>query len=593
MPSITTWMRLEPGTRTGSISTGLQARIYDPLWLLARQWQVGEFQGEDNGSPAQACFQAESAQLTRFQAGAIAPDTMVKAAPYASEIPLETLVEHERVRPAAGSQTTTAERLRFAVDAGLYFLRLLDRQSTSQNYREAFIRKYALPPLTEAARSTLDGDSLSFLSVVTGRVPDGRQLYSSLAPAANGVITLPPDLKVAAGDSAEVKEAIQLWRQWYETFFSEPQVDDSCWLPERMEYAFSVAARLTDGEVALTASEYYEGHLDWHDFDLNGEVNLGAGNDNALTEIKQTLVPAPISYRGMPAQRFWEFEDARVDFGAVKAGPEELARMLLVEFALSYGNDWFVIPLELPVGSICRPRSLVVTNTFGERFLIRSSHDAGEPFSSWRMFQLSSPPQTGTAITMVDRNGPSNSGIGGGIFNSPKNLFLLPPALLKTLENEPVEEVLFLRDEMANMAWGVEKIIESPSERPLNRFEQQKYPAAPPAVPSGALHYLLATAVPDYWIPLLPVQSEAGLRLQRGKVLKVDGQLETVGAKGRVLNADRPLAIFEEEIPREGIRVTRSWQLARWHDGSTHLWIGRQKEIGRGEGSSGLRFDSV
>src|SRR5437762_13201178 len=52
--SITTWMRLEAGTRTGSISTGLQARIYDPLWLLARQWLVGEFQGEDKVSLAQA-----------------------------------------------------------------------------------------------------------------------------------------------------------------------------------------------------------------------------------------------------------------------------------------------------------------------------------------------------------------------------------------------------------------------------------------------------------------------------------------------------------------------------------------------------------
>src|SRR5262245_8219785 len=122
-------MRLEPGTRTGNISTGLQARIYDPLWLLARQWQVGEFQGEDNGSPAQACFQAESAQLTRFQAGAIPPETNIKAAPYAAEIPLEALVEHERIRPDATSQTMTGEKLRLAVDAGMYFLRLLDQQS--------------------------------------------------------------------------------------------------------------------------------------------------------------------------------------------------------------------------------------------------------------------------------------------------------------------------------------------------------------------------------------------------------------------------------------------------------------------------------
>jgi hypothetical protein len=146
---------------------------------------------------------------------------------------------------------------------------------------------------------------------------------------------------------------------------------------------------------------------------------------------------------------------------------------------------------------------------------------------------------------------------------------------------------------MANMAWGVEKTIESATERPLDRYEQQKFPSAPPALPADILSYQLATSVPDYWVPLLPVRTADGLRLQRGKVLKIDGQLETVGARGRVLDADQPLQIFEEEIPREGLRVTRSWQLARWHDGSTHLWIGRQKEIGRGEGSSGLRFDTI
>ena len=47
--------------------------------------------------------------------------------------------------------------------------------------------------------------------------------------------------------------------------------------------------------------------------------------------------------------------------------------MLLVEFAITYGNDWFVLPIDLDVGSLCRTRLLIVTNTFGERFLIRSS----------------------------------------------------------------------------------------------------------------------------------------------------------------------------------------------------------------------------
>lgn len=270
---------------------------------------------------------------------------------------------------------------------------------------------------------------------------------------------------------------------------------------------------------------------------------------------------------------------ARGDFGSVDAGPEDLARMLLIEFAVSYGNDWFVIPIDLEVGSLCRTHSLIVTNTFGERFLIRSSSEGGSQFAAWRMFQLSSMRQPGTISSVPD-----------------SNLFMLPPALMTTLESRPVEEVLFLRDEMANMAWGVERVIESTIEQPLNRFEEQRYEEPPqPDQSNEMLSYRLATEVPDNWVPLLPVQSSSGLRLKRGNVLKADGSQQLVGAKGHILNPEEAsgngLAIFEEEIPREGIRVTRTYQLARWQDGSTHLWIGRRKTVGRGEGSSGLKFD--
>ena len=51
MPSITSWVRLEPGARSDDESVGLEARIHDPLWLLGRQWQLGEFHGSDGGSP--------------------------------------------------------------------------------------------------------------------------------------------------------------------------------------------------------------------------------------------------------------------------------------------------------------------------------------------------------------------------------------------------------------------------------------------------------------------------------------------------------------------------------------------------------------
>ena len=35
----------------GDPRPGIEARVHDPLWLLGRQWQLGEFEGEDAGTP--------------------------------------------------------------------------------------------------------------------------------------------------------------------------------------------------------------------------------------------------------------------------------------------------------------------------------------------------------------------------------------------------------------------------------------------------------------------------------------------------------------------------------------------------------------
>ena len=571
MSSITTWMRLEPGCRNPDMSAGLQARIYDPLWLLARQWQLGEFQGEDNGSPAIANLEAESSLLTRFHMGAIARNTQLKAPLFDfTKTPLETIVEREQVRPAGAEKP---DGLRLAVEAGLYFLRLLEAQMGSHRYREEFVRRFVL---AEKNRGTLDDDSSSYLDLMAGRCLDGRQLYAEFNLVNNRKTTLPVDLQILDVDETKVQQAVVSWLSWYESLFSEPDVVGSCWLPERMEYGFTVTAPMSDAsEMSLTAQEYSAGNLDWYDFDVNGDINLGASGDKAISQIVETVIPSTVTFRGAPAQRFWEFEDAQVDFGSVNARPEDLARMLLVEFTLNYGNDWFVIPVDLPVGSLCRTRSLVVTNTFGERFVIPTSQQRGQPSSSWQMFRpslLRKPNERPFAF----------------------DLLFLPPALVKSLESRPVEEVLFLRDEMANMAWGVERVIENAIGSPLNRFEQPSNPPQPPSPTQEKTVYKLATETPDNWVPLMPVRSKDGLRLRRAKMLQLDRLAEPIGALGEILNPNKgALAIYEEEIPREGIRVTRHYQLARWQDGSTHLWIGRKKKIGRGEGSSGLKFDTL
>jgi hypothetical protein len=94
-------------------------------------------------------------------------------------------------------------------------------------------------------------------------------------------------------------------------------------------------------------------------------------------------------------------------------------------------------------------------------------------------------------------------------------------------------------------------------------------------------------------VPVLEPDTLA-MRLRRGAVLRHgEGGTTEIGPVGTILEPGRDLRLFEEEVPRAGAHVTRGFQHARWVDGSTHLWMARQKRPGRGEGWSGLRFDIV
>lgn len=566
MASITSWTRLEPRVRRTDPAVGLEARLHDPLWLLARQWQVGEFTAEDAGSPLQVRARIERSPITRYHSGEL-PTNGAQGEPYdAARLPLEVLVERE---PGGND-------LRLACEAGLHFLRLLERHDVA-TYRAAYAAEY---PITQGAAADVASETARLLRVAAGRVPDGIRLAADLR-AAQGALPAAPIIEPA--DEGNVVAAADEWLRWLDARFSTPaEGAASPWSSERMEYAFAVAAPTSDGERVLVATEYAHGHLDWHSFDQRPGGALGAAADAPTIEpIVRTAIPAPVSYRGMPVARWWEFEDGQVNFGAVDAGPTDLLRLLLLGFALDYGNDWFLMPVELPAGAIYRVTSLVVTDSFGERTLLRPYTQVQPAGSHWRMFNLA-----------AEANGAQ----------ADDDLLFVPSALPPGLHGEPLEEVVLLRDEVANLAWAVERRVQEAGGRPLDRFEQYQRaraaaPEPAPASENGELRYSLATTVPDHWIPLVPTRQDPDdpdIRLVRGRVL-LRGSNAPVSPPplGRLLEPGRPLRLFEEEVTRAGARITRAYQYVRWTDGSSHLWIGRQKGAGRGEGASGLRFDAV
>ena len=121
-----TWQRLEPHSRNEDISTGITATIYDPLWMLARQWQLGEFEGEDSGSPIFVKVENRQTGIS-----AVILNDNDEPFDYDASLPLETYVERTRLEVTGPGYCTDGETepqidLQMQVRLGLQFQREMD-----------------------------------------------------------------------------------------------------------------------------------------------------------------------------------------------------------------------------------------------------------------------------------------------------------------------------------------------------------------------------------------------------------------------------------------------------------------------------------
>jgi hypothetical protein len=559
MPSITSWSRLEPHARKRDLRHGLQAAVHDPLWLLARQWQVGEFAGEDAGSPVSARTEVERASITRI---ALGPDGA--AQDFSGDVPLDVAVERES--RSADNGLTWQDR----VDAGLTLLRVLESRGVPRDIRAALVKAAPLSLPVDSVLATFDDATRRFLRLTAGRVPDGVALLKEARAASSGAapLAIPRRWEIPHTISAAVATAVAQWLTLMDQTLAYAAGDESSWIPQRLEHDFRIAARAASAEVVLHAREFNGGPIDWHTFDLATGASLGATTPpGPETEI---AFPAPATFRGMPAARFWEFEDARIDLGNIDTEPEDLPRLLLIEFAVSYGNDWFVIPVDVPCGALARIHSFEVTDAFGIRTSLPHYAQTTQN-RTWLMWTL------GTATSPADAH----------------NTLFLPPVTARTLDSAAVEDVSFVRDEVANIAWAIEHITMSDAGTPVDRAASMH--VADAEQPAGSsLRYQLAVGPPGNWFPFVPQRGTSQeIRLTRG-AMALPSSIERQ-PDGVVLgDPARPTRwLYEEEVPRAGVRVIRRFRYSRWIDGSAHLWIGKRKIPSSGGGSSGLRFDRV
>lgn len=599
--------RLEARPRTHDFDRALQAEVRDALWMLAKQWQMGEFLGDDAGSPVSSKMYLEKTMLTKYRPALHAAEA------FDDNVPLEAKVEQRKI-PFQAGDVEIALDLRLLM--GRQWVKLLTKFVSDVTLREelkaAYIRNYAIyqpdPDDREDVYYASNQQSWRKHAALAGRSVDGKKLYDEIGEdEGKHVATVGAEVSLSPTDETMLIDLGKRFVKWFDDLYYQPEDEDGndAWLPSNLEYQFACSAPKDSAEKVLSAREYYHGHLDWYNFSIDQEKDsLGEVEAKPLPEgfdapVIRSFIPTPIQFDGMPNTRWWTFEEGKTNFGDIRPDTTDINKLLLIEFGLIYANDWYLLPVTLPAGAIANIRGMAVKNVFGENLWITATGKGRDDDPNrWTMYSM-------------DIAGPERK---------PADLSLMiVPSVPKIQEGKPVEEVQLVRDEVANMVWGIEKRIPLPSGesipgreaardtlRHLRRIISEMTPGEEVVEEAAAsLRYKIMSSVPENWIPFIATHEEGSnreTRLQRGSMPRIiegdpDDTIVKVKPRTSLLRegldqeTKQSYYINEEEVPRAGINLTQSYQRSRWYSGRVFTWFGVRKRTDRGEASSHLSFD--
>jgi hypothetical protein len=558
--------RVEPISRRGDPGRGLAAPVHDPLWGLGRQRQFGELAGEDTGSPVQVALRLRVDRMDGWRpTGAdhllpFDPDAQVLEAVVAGESATPpTPVPPDAVPDEAPPPPPADVRMR--VDAGRRLAAQLPRATTA-DLRTAFPVRVR------------PGDA-RILRRAAAAYPDGIAVADAVAALAGGTDTaLAAGLGTTQGRARKARAALEEHVAWCATTAG---TGPATWSPERLERRFELAS---GDRVVLAAPAHTRETVDVADLDLLPDASrllLEAGRPVPGGDPQPWVrrLPTRLTFPGMPNDRFWEFEDAVLALHRVDAATHDLARLALVEFSSTYGNDWFTFPLPVDHGTVVTVPELVVRDTFGHHELVGVASDA-----AWSMFEPSGGDRTQRLV--------------------------VPPVTVGRLAGPVVEEVRFVRDENANLVWGLEAVVTDSAgvtHDVVGEYTARHTPA-PDLRADADLLYQLMTDVPEHWIPFVPVRvpndrpgapdtEHRAVALAQALLPRATswGVPLPPAPRSSVLRELGDVLLPEEEVGPAGVTVRRRWFLARSADGRRHVWAARSVTTGRGEGNSGLAFD--
>jgi hypothetical protein len=411
---------------------------------------------------------------------------------------------------------------------------------------------------------------------MAGNVTDGGSLWEQIQKN-----TFPK------GDFVPLEKVTEMLKNWFQDLYL-PVQEETSWQQENLVHQFSVH---NEKGIDLLAPDYQSGHLDWYSFD---SANVGIDPSENATD-SDVFMPARVSFAAMPDKRLFSFEDSKLDLSGMEVDQADLVKLLIIDFSLISDNDWFTIPLEMEPGEICWINRITVKDVFGITTVINNDKKTGQflnanPLKVWDAYKI-------RPSDLLRERGQNNA----ELFRKEEQFLYLPPVTTFRQESRPLEEILLLRDEFANMVWGIEKTVCNGWGKPVNGYDLHLEVNGPFLNPekreTTMPQFRLASQVPTNWIPYLPFHIEdsvTNIELRRAVMMRNEADAEPVDIEplSGLARSDL-LSIREEVIPRAGVRVQLTRQRVRGANGKTYIWLGRKVLAGKGEGSSGLTFDQL
>ena len=349
-----------------------------------------------------------------------------------------------------------------------------------------------------------DQKSRSFFNLMVGNVTDGGSLWEKIQKA-----------EFPKGDFMPLATLTLQLKNWYRDLFL-PAEAQSSWQSRNLVHQFSVHG---ENNIELQAPDYQSGHLDWYSFD---QAAIGI-NPTENTKDSEVFMPVRVSYAAMPDKRLFSFEDSKLELSGMEVDQSDLIKLMIIDFSLVSDNDWFTIPIEMELGELCWVNHITVKDVFGITTMINNDKDTGQyldanPLKMWDAFKI-------RPSDLLRERGKNNQ----ELYKKEEQFLYLPPVAAFRQESRPLEELLFIRDEYANMVWGIETTVCNELGKPTNGYDLHLELNGPFLKTEDEIEknknalpqFRLASPVPTNWIPYLPFHiDDTNIELRRAVMMR-------------------------------------------------------------------------